>query len=68
MNMPVQPLYIIGSEVPPPGGSQEHEDILSVTSVEDAQRTIHLTQEAFQALNLDLAWERCDRSRSPARG
>ena len=58
MNMPVQPLYIIGSEVPLPGGSQEHEDTLSVTSVEDTQRTIHLTQEAFQALSLDLAWER----------
>ena len=54
----MQPLYIIGSEVPPPGGSQEQEDTLSVTSVEDAQRTIHVTQEAFHALNLDSAWKR----------
>lgn len=52
------PLYIIGTEVPPPGGSQEKESSLQVTAVEDARKTIALIQSAFQARGLGSTWER----------
>ena len=53
-----RPLYIIGTEVPPPGGSQEKESSLLVTTVEHARQTIELIQSAFQVRGLDSTWER----------
>jgi D-tagatose-1,6-bisphosphate aldolase subunit GatZ/KbaZ len=41
------PLYVIGSEVPVPGGAKEHEEGVKVTRVEDAEQTIEHTHEAF---------------------
>ena len=52
------PVYVVGTEVPVPGGAQEAEESLSVTTVEDAERTIDLTQEAFCARGLQAAWQR----------
>jgi D-tagatose-1,6-bisphosphate aldolase subunit GatZ/KbaZ len=52
------PCYVIGTEVPLPGGAQEGEDELAVTEVEDAQETIELTREAFKRAGLGAAWER----------
>jgi D-tagatose-1,6-bisphosphate aldolase subunit GatZ/KbaZ len=52
------PRYVIGTEVPLPGGAQEGEDELAVTEVEDAQETIELTREAFKQAGLGAAWER----------
>ncbi|MFI5184563.1 MAG: class II D-tagatose-bisphosphate aldolase non-catalytic subunit [Vicinamibacteria bacterium] len=52
------PLYVIGTEVPVPGGEQENPGHLAATRVEDAQRTLALTQQAFRARGLDDAWER----------
>ncbi|MGE5248948.1 MAG: class II D-tagatose-bisphosphate aldolase non-catalytic subunit [Bacteroidota bacterium] len=52
------PRYVIGSEVPVPGGAQDHEDHVRVTSVEDTQHTIELTREAFHREGLASAWER----------
>ena len=52
------PYYVIGTEVPLPGGAQEGEDELAVTKVEDAQETIELTREAFRRAGLGTAWER----------
>ncbi len=50
--------YIIGSEVPIPGGATEHEDAVRVTKVADARYTLEATQAAFKAEGLDTAWER----------
>ena len=50
--------YVIGTEVPVPGGAQEHEDTVSVTKVEDARQTIEITREAFLREGLSSAWER----------
>ena len=50
--------YVIGTEVPPPGGAQEGEDAPAVTEVEDVQETIELTREAFKRAGLRAAWER----------
>jgi D-tagatose-1,6-bisphosphate aldolase subunit GatZ/KbaZ len=52
------PRYIIGSEVPLPGGSQEHEQVIQVTKVEDVHRTIQVTHQAFSRLGLESAWQR----------
>ena len=53
----VKPVYVIGSEVPIPGGSQEHE-ALSVTSKESCLATIAAFKKAFDEANLNEAWER----------
>jgi len=50
--------YIIGTEVPIPGGATEHEDGVSVTKVEDARETIDIHRKAFYELQLQSAWER----------
>jgi len=53
----VYPIYIIGSEVPIPGGAQEHEG-LGVTSRENCLATISAFKKAFEEKNLNDAWER----------
>ncbi|MEO7837748.1 MAG: class II D-tagatose-bisphosphate aldolase, non-catalytic subunit [Anaerolineales bacterium] len=50
--------YVIGTEVPVPGGATEHEEGVSVTNVEDARQTIQVTREAFIREGLESAWER----------
>jgi D-tagatose-1,6-bisphosphate aldolase subunit GatZ/KbaZ len=49
--------YIIGSEVPIPGGARAHEDGVRVTKVQDARRTLELMQTAFKVEGLEAAWE-----------
>jgi D-tagatose-1,6-bisphosphate aldolase subunit GatZ/KbaZ len=56
---PVQlPRYIIGTEVPVPGGAHAREESVSVTNVADVRRTIQVTREAFLRAGLAEAWER----------
>jgi D-tagatose-1,6-bisphosphate aldolase subunit GatZ/KbaZ len=52
------PRYIIGSEVPVPGGAQEHEETVSVTDVDAVLQTIEITHEAFIREGLESAWGR----------
>lgn len=52
----VHPVYIIGSEVPIPGGSQEDEDTLQVTTPHDFEQTIITYRNVFHQLDLDDAW------------
>jgi D-tagatose-1,6-bisphosphate aldolase subunit GatZ/KbaZ len=52
------PRYVIGTEVPIPGGAQEVETGVSVTKVEDALQTIQLMRAAFARERLEAAWER----------
>jgi D-tagatose-1,6-bisphosphate aldolase subunit GatZ/KbaZ len=52
------PRYVIGTEVPIPGGAKAHEDSLEVTPVENVRRTIDVTRAAFHRQGLDPAWER----------
>lgn len=53
-----KPLYIIGTEVPTPGGAQEAEDSVTPTSTEDAKKTISVARETFREKGLSEAWER----------
>ncbi len=52
------PVYVIGSEVPLPGGAENEEENISVTSVQDVSTTIEATKHAFKIHGLDQAWER----------
>ena len=52
------PVYIIGSEVPIPGGAQKNEDSVAVTSPADCEATLAEFRRAFAAEGLDIAWDR----------
>lgn len=54
----VAPVYVIGTEVPVPGGTQGDEDSVSVTTPSDFHQTVKLTQDAFNRHNLQDAWKR----------
>ena len=51
-------VYVIGTEVPVPGGATEDLSHLQVTSREAAQRTLDIHQAAFESLGLTDAWAR----------
>lgn len=52
-----QPLvYVIGTEVPIPGGAQEHENALEVTRVSSARETLDLFRDTFWQNGLESAW------------
>lgn len=53
----MHPAYIIGSEVPIPGGSQEPEDNISVTKPEALDNTIHAYRKAFEEDGLAEAFQ-----------
>ncbi len=57
-NPETPPRYVIGSEVPIPGGATEHEMAVSVTRVEAARHTLEITRAAFVEAGLESAWER----------
>jgi D-tagatose-bisphosphate aldolase class II non-catalytic subunit len=50
--------YVIGTEVPLPGGAQAYAEDVPVTSVESVRRTIEASGAAFARAGLDSAWER----------
>lgn len=55
---PSELIYIIGTEVPIPGGETEEPDALDVTSVDRFDDTIETHRAAFTARGLDDAWTR----------
>jgi D-tagatose-1,6-bisphosphate aldolase subunit GatZ/KbaZ len=52
------PLYVVGTEVPPPGGQSRDHEGPSPTRAPDAERTLALTREAFGRRGLERAWAR----------
>jgi len=53
------PVYIIGTEVPVPGGAKESLSAgVEVTKPEAAEKTISVHQKAFEQSELQLAWQR----------
>lgn len=52
------PVYVIGTEVPIPGGAMEVVEHLQVTRPEAALETVEVHRRAFAALGLDAAFER----------
>lgn len=55
---PTKLIYIIGTEVPVPGGESEEPDALDVTSVARFENTIQTHRDAWTARGLDAAWSR----------
>lgn len=53
----VHPVYVIGSEVPIPGGDQEEGDHVKVTTPKDFENTLLAYKKKFHELGLDNAWE-----------
>ncbi len=53
----VRPAFIIGSEVPIPGGAQEAEDSISVTKPEAVEKTLAVYKEQFEKRGLKNAFE-----------
>ncbi|MEA4914724.1 MAG: class II D-tagatose-bisphosphate aldolase, non-catalytic subunit [Christensenella sp.] len=53
-----EPIYVVGSEVPVPGGATENEDALAVTPPENLDTTIAAFRAAFHERGLDSAFER----------
>ncbi len=53
----VRPAFIIGSEVPIPGGAQEAEDSISVTKPEAVEKTLAVYKEQFEKRGLSNAFD-----------
>lgn len=53
----MQPVYVVGSEVPIPGGAQEEDEGIQVTKVVDFKSTVETFKNAFYKYNLKSAWE-----------
>ncbi|CDX15395.1 tagatose 6-phosphate aldolase 1, kbaZ subunit [Mesorhizobium sp. ORS 3324] len=53
-----RPVYIIGTEVPVPGGALEALDHMHVTEPADALRTVEVHRRAFSRLGLEAAFAR----------
>jgi D-tagatose-1,6-bisphosphate aldolase subunit GatZ/KbaZ len=52
------PVYVIGSDVPVPGGAQHNVTHIEITSVKRVRETIALTHSAFNGHGLQDAWNR----------
>ncbi len=52
------PMYVIGTEVPVPGGAHETLGVLTPTPADRARRTIAAHREAFANADLDHVWAR----------
>lgn len=50
--------YVIGTEVPPPGGADEELDELEVTPVPRVEHTLAVHRDAFALAGLTEAWDR----------
>lgn len=53
----IRPVYIVGSEVPIPGGAQGEDEGMQVTKVSDFKATVKAFEDAFHARGLDTIWE-----------
>ncbi|QSW20362.1 class II D-tagatose-bisphosphate aldolase, non-catalytic subunit [Clostridium gasigenes] len=56
----IHPVYVIGSEVPIPGGAQasdEEEEGIAVTKVENLKTTIETFKQEFKGIGIESAWD-----------
>lgn len=51
-------IYIVGTEVPVPGGARFKEESVRPTRVEDAAETLHVLRKKFVDADMQDAWER----------
>lgn len=53
----LHPVYVIGSEVPIPGGEYDEKNSLEVTTPQDFENTIKTYDEKFKEYGFDDAWD-----------
>lgn len=53
----IRPVYVVGSEVPIPGGAQEPDAEMQITKVEDFKTTVDVFQKAFFKEGLQDIWQ-----------
>ncbi|MET1089503.1 MAG: D-tagatose-bisphosphate aldolase, class II, non-catalytic subunit [Arthrobacter sp.] len=58
MSPPLEPVYVIGTEVPVPGGAHDELHDLAATTPEAARETLAHHRKAFAAKGLDYVWPR----------
>ena len=51
-------VYVVGTEVPPPGGATEAIDGLQVTPIAEVRQTVQVHKDAFIGRGLESAWLR----------
>lgn len=51
-------LYVVGTEVPAPGGESNAQDSIAVTSTEHVRATLQAFERAFENRRLNEAWQR----------
>jgi D-tagatose-1,6-bisphosphate aldolase subunit GatZ/KbaZ len=54
----VKPVYIVGTEVPVPGGTDSENEELDLTSPAEAEETLRVTEHAFSEKGLSKVWDR----------
>ncbi len=52
-----RPLYVIGTEVPPPGGEVAEGTCPAPTKIEDVRRTLEVFHTAFRTHGVSAAWQ-----------
>ncbi len=52
------PVYVIGPDVPPPGGAKEKKRSIRVTPAPEMKETIDLARQSFSHYHLEDAWKR----------
>ena len=53
-----KPIYVIGTDVPIPGGAIDNEEEIKLTTPEELEETIELSRKAFYTQGLEEAWDR----------
>ena len=53
----IHPVYVIGSEVPIPGGEYEEKNTLEVTKSADFENTINAYDKTFKEYSIDNSWD-----------
>ena len=51
-------LYVVGTEVPAPGGESHSQDSVAVTTIEHVRSTLQAFERAFEKRKLNEAWQR----------
>jgi D-tagatose-1,6-bisphosphate aldolase subunit GatZ/KbaZ len=54
-----QLVYVVGTDVPPPGGECEDSSEIPASSVAETEETINQIRRAFAKRGLESAWNRC---------
>lgn len=53
----IRPVFVIGSEVPIPGGAKDNENKVNITNIKDFENTILAYKKMFIKYELDNSWD-----------